>query len=457
MTEAYKILSPTAILGYGFPAESFARGMAEKPDLIAVDGGSTDPGPYYLGAGKSFTDRNAVKRDLRFMLTAGVRENIPVVVGTAGGSGARPHVEWCLEIIREIAAEERLNFKMAVIWSDIDKDLVIRQIRAGKIDSAFGLPKLTEEIVGETTHLVAQIGVEPYQKAFDLGCRVIIAGRSYDPAVFAALPIARGFDPGLATHLGKIIECAAIAATPGSGADCVLGTLYRDCFELQSLNPLRKFTPESTAAHSLYEKSDPYHLPGPGGVLDLSGVKFEALPEGRVRVSGSRHVPTAEYFIKLEGARPCGYRTIAVAGVRDPIMIGKIDEIIAGVEKQVRSILERENVDGKIFFHIYGKNGVMGALEPQRHITSQELCIIIETLCDTQEKADSICSVARSTMLHYGYEGRIATAGNLALPFSPSDIKVGLSYEFSVYHLMPAGSQDMFEIEVVEVGCPDKN
>ena len=39
-------------------------------------------------------------------------------------------------------------------------------------------------------------------------------------------------------------------------------------------------------------------------------------------------------------------------------------------------------------------------------------------------------------MLHYGYEGRIATAGNLAFPFSPSDIKVGAIYTFSVYHLL---------------------
>ena len=47
-----------------------------------------------------------------------------------------------------------------------------------------------------------------------------------------------------------------------------------------------------------------------------------------------------------------------------------------------------------------------------------------------------MCSVARSTLLHYGYPGRIATAGNLAFPFSPSDIKVGPIYVFSVYALL---------------------
>ncbi|MFT2509496.1 3-methylaspartate ammonia-lyase, partial [Escherichia coli] len=54
MARSFKVLSPTAILGYGFPEESFRKAMAESPDLIAVDAGSSDPGPHYLGAGKPF-------------------------------------------------------------------------------------------------------------------------------------------------------------------------------------------------------------------------------------------------------------------------------------------------------------------------------------------------------------------------------------------------------------------
>jgi hypothetical protein len=65
-----------------------------------------------------------------------------------------------------------------------------------------------------------------------------------------------------------------------------------------------------------------------------------------------------------------------------------------------------------------------------------ELCIIIDAIAPTQEQANTVCSFARSTLLHYGYTGRISTAGNLAFPFSPSDFKVGEVFEFSVYHLM---------------------
>ncbi|MBT6288051.1 MAG: 3-methylaspartate ammonia-lyase, partial [Oceanospirillales bacterium] len=61
---------------------------------------------------------------------------------------------------------------------------------------------------------------------------------------------------------------------------------------------------------------------------------------------------------------------------------------------------------------------------------------VIEVVAKTQALADTICSFARSTLLHIGYPGRQSTAGNLAFPYSPSDISHGLVYEFSVYHLL---------------------
>ena len=96
------VLSPTAILGYGFPEASFREGLSRRPCAIAVDAGSIDPGPYYLGAGKSFTDRGAVRRDLALMVEAGLDLSIPVLIGTAGGSGAATHLRWCLEIVQDV-------------------------------------------------------------------------------------------------------------------------------------------------------------------------------------------------------------------------------------------------------------------------------------------------------------------------------------------------------------------
>ena len=445
-----RILSPTAILGYGFPEESFERGMGRRPDVIGVDAGSTDPGPYYLGSGKPFVDRGAVKRDLGILVTAAKRAGIPLVIGTAGGSGARPHVRACLDIIAEVAAEHGLTLSAAVVHADVPRPRVRRALAAGKVAALPFVPELTPERLARTTRIVAQMGWEPLLEPLRRGVDLVVAGRCYDPALFAAPAVLAGLDPGPAVHLGKILECAAIAADPGSGRDCVLGTLRDGGFLVETLSPLRRFTIASVAAHTMYEKSHPYLLPGPGGVLDLSEVRFRQASDSSVEVTGSRFVPGTP-TVKLEGALVAGYRTFSLAGIRDRIMIRGLDEILAAVRGAVEATFGSEAY--QLRFRVYGRDGVMGPLEPEPEVVGHEVGLVIDAVAATQGLADTVCGFARSTLLHYGYPGRMATAGNLAFPFSPSDYEGGAVYEFSVYHVMEVDDPvSLFPAEYVTIG-----
>ncbi|GKX29942.1 3-methylaspartate ammonia-lyase [Vallitalea longa] len=447
-----RVLSPTAILGYGFPMESFEEGMKRKPHVIAVDAGSTDPGPYYLGAGISFTDESAVKRDLTIMIKAARENNIPVIVGTAGGSGGEPHLQGVVDIVKSIGQENNLEFKMAIIHAEIEKEYVINKLLDGKVKPLHPVPELTLEELEKTERIVGQMGLEPIVKALDEGAEVIIAGRAYDPTVFAALAVKEGFDEGLALHMGKILECASIAATPGSGSDCMFGYLSDEDFRLEPLNPIRKCTTLSVAAHTLYEKTNPYVLPGPGGILDLQETKFYQETDNIVKVTGSKFKPSKVYTVKLEGTKKVGYRTVSIAGTRDSIMISQIDAIIQEVRDRVQDNFKDADYKYHLDFKVYGRDGVMGSLEPNKEITSHEIGIVIEAVADTQKIANTICSFARSTMLHYGYDGRISTAGNLAFPYSPSDFKAGEVYEFSIYHIVEVDDPyELFKIEYVNV------
>lgn len=446
-----RVLSPTGILGYGFPVASFQNGMRRKPHFIAVDGGSTDPGPYYLGDGTSFTTRTAVRRDLQLILPAAISNGIPLVIGSCGGAGAEPHLQWCRDIVLEVARQERLHFRLGIIAADVDHQTVANALKRGAIRPLPSVPPLTNQILSNTSRIVAQMGTEPICAALQAGCTVVLCGRAYDPALFAAFPILRGYDRGLALHMGKILECAAIAAEPGSGADCCLGRLGRDGFILESLNPARRFSRRSVAAHTLYEKADPYLLHGPGGCLDLRRTTFQELGNGTVKVGGSRFAPSSRYAVKLEGVRVAGYRTICVAGCRDPRMIADIDQILAAARSEVGHILGEDDLESRLNVRVYGKNGVMGALEPRRSSRAHELGLLIEAVGNTQEHASTLCAVTRAVLLHYGYSGRVSTAGNLAFPMSPSDVNMGEVYEFSIFHLMEIENQELFGLQTEEI------
>ncbi len=300
--DAIRVLSPTAILGYGFPPESLQEGMRRKPHVIAVDAGSTDPGPYYLGipkggtnggnAGKLEDFARTIAADLRPLLRAAVKAGIPLIIGSAGGAGGNVHLAGVCSIVKGIAKEEGLVLRLATIQAEIDPAIVNRKLLEGRITPLGPVPGLTEKDVDHAARIVAQMGIEPFVEALKVGAQVIVAGRASDPGMFAAMPILNGFDTGLAIHMART-ECGAIAADPGSGSDVMLGTLTKDCFTVEPMNGARKCTVKSVAAHSLYEASDSWHLHEPGGVVNLEGVSFGQETDRSVRVVGSRSHLTA--------------------------------------------------------------------------------------------------------------------------------------------------------------------
>ena len=98
-----------------------------------------------------------------------------------------------------------------------------------------------------------------------------------------------------------------------------------------------------------------------GRSVDLTETVFEQLNDNTVKVSGSKHIHTA-YELKLEGAALSGYRTVSFAGVRDPIFISQIDEIIKAVrDRTTDNFSDYSESDYKLYFRVYGKNGVMGS------------------------------------------------------------------------------------------------
>src|SRR5258706_4347092 len=193
LTKKIGVMTPTGSLGGGFSFPDFRRCMAEEEiDVLAVDGGSTDIGPYYLGSANPFSSKIEMKGEFGETLRAGLEKGIPVIVGTAGGAGGRPHVEWMRDIAIELAAENGWRFKMATIQAEVSKDLLLERLASGDVTTFESGIDLTRDRVVKAERIVAQMGPEPIVEALRARAQVVIAGRACDDAVIAAYPILHG-------------------------------------------------------------------------------------------------------------------------------------------------------------------------------------------------------------------------------------------------------------------------
>lgn len=424
-----KIVALNGLLGYGYTEEALDIAFSEKVDYLGVDAGSTDPGPYYLGAGKSFTDRGAVKRDLSLALPKALEHNAPFIIGTAGGAGSSAHVQWLKEIIFEIAKEQGLKFKLGTVLSDVDTDYVLQKYENGKIINMSSEFPTDENAIKESVRIVSQVGIAPIIELLKQNADVIVCGRACDTAIYAAPCIYNGYNPGLAFHMAKIMECGAMCSEPVAAADVMQAYIFDDYFELRPANPIRRCTVDRVAAHTLYEQSNPYMIYEPDGVCDLTNSKFTQVDDRTVRVTGSVFHEAEEKTLKLEGVKCSGYRTICPATIYDSETIKNIDTIIKTVTDFVK-----ENTKTTLPENSYTVSFKLNGGE------DSSMGIIMDIVGKTQEIADTVCALVRSRMLHCDYEGRKSSAGNLAFPFSPSDIHVGPVYEFSVFHLAKVDS-----------------
>jgi hypothetical protein len=451
-----RVLAANGSLGSGFPVSSLERGLSLRPHMIGCDGGSTDSGPAYLGSGKAKHSRIAVKRDLRHLLLAREKAGVPLIVGSCGTSGRDEGVAWMADIAREIAREEDLHFRMALIHSSQSAGFIKRSLAEGRIRPLSPAPPLDDGII-EASHIVGMMGAEPLAAAIEAGADVVLAGRASDAAIYACVPLLMGADPGLSWHAAKTIECGSACCVPPR-PDGLIAYIRKDHFEIEPLDREAAVTPVSIAAHTLYENANPYLLTEPSGAVDTERSDYAATSARSVRVSGTRFRPAATHTIKLEGAQLVGYQTVIVGGMRDPNLIGMIDELLAAASRRFDERIADlfgdvlKPGDYEIRFRLYGRNGVMGDLEPEREARPHEIGILIAITAPTQELATGIAKFVSHRSAHLpapGYDGLISS---LAYPFSPPEIERGAVYRFSLNHVLaPRDPLEMFRTDMVEV------
>jgi hypothetical protein len=447
-----RILTPSGMLGAGWDHATIERGIALGADVISIDAGSTDSGPYYLGSSSPKTTAKAVARDLRSLFTAAAGAGIPVIVGSCGTSGTDRGVDWVAGIAAEVLAEEGLDLKVARIYSEQNAADLKEHLDAGRIHPLPPLGELTAETLESCTHIVGAMGHEPIVEALQAGAQVVLAGRATDTAVAAAYPLMKGMPAGPTWHAAKIVECGG-QCTSNPRAGGVLATIDADGFTIEPLDPAVSCTPISVAAHMLYESANPFEMREPAGTLDVRNARYTAVDDRIVRVEGSEFHVADQYTIKLEGARITGYETMSFSAIRDPLILADIDAwaqlMRTMIAQRVRQTLELADDEYAFDLRLYGHNAVLDGLEPESG-PPREVGVMLLVNAPDQATATAVAKVANPLMLHLPTPG-MDYLPSLAFPFSPAEVERGAAYEFVLNHVVDcAGPADLFRTELGE-------
>lgn len=442
-----RVLVPAGALGLGWDADALEAGLARKPDLIAIDGGSTDSGPAYLGRGVSKYSRAQTKAEWGALVDAAHRADCPLVIGTAGTCGSGSAVDWLLEITREVLAASGRRAKVAVLYCDRDAAALMEAWE--RVSPLPGAPTVEAEDLLTCTNIVALAGAEQVQAALGTGADIIICGRTTDTAILAALPLERGCHAGGAWHGAKVGECGALCCThPDTG--CIEIEFDETGFTVTPMADISRATPRTVAAHLLYENSDPVVLHEPGGHLDVSGATYTA--DGRsVRVEGSEWI-AAPYTVKLEAARVAGQGVMSLVLVRDPRYVAQIDDWCASLLARARAkVAERMgDVAYDLELRRIGLDATLGALEPGT-ATPNEIGILAQVIAPDAAVAREVAKTVNPLLLHHPLTAE-EPMPTFAFPFSPPEVDLGPQYEFVLHHVLRLDDpMEGFRLEVLDV------
>lgn len=451
------VIFPTGALGAGFPIEMLRDGVAMGATAIAVDAGSTDSGPYYLGTGSAKPSAQAIEQDLRYMLVVGREAGIPVVVGTCGTSGTHKGVDLLAEMAERIAKEEGLSITMARIYSDQSAETLVDALDSGRIHPLAPLPQTDPATLRSCEHIVGLMGHEPIMQALDAGADLVLAGRATDTSMVAALAIRESLSEGPAWHAAKTVECGGMCTTNPRAAGSsspVYVEIDRTGFTVIPIHPDAACTPTTVAAHMLYENADPIRLVEPSGILDTSNCTYAAVDERTVRVEGSRFTHVPQQTVKLEGSRRAGYETLSFTGIADPEILAQLDLWVRLLREHLRdrvaSVLGLGADQYKIDVRAFGQSAVLGPLAVTTDAPS-EVGVMLKVQAADQATATVIAKTANPLMLHQPLPG-MTHAPSFAFVTSPAEIERGAAYEFVLNHVIDVESgSELFRTVLSEV------
>ena len=210
-----------------------------------------------------------------------------------------------------------------------------------------------------------------------------------------------------------------------------MGEITMNDVKVTAMHPDQRCTVASVASHTMYERANPYYEHFVSGAIDMGECRYEQVDDKTTRITGPRFVPASPVRVKLEGSGKEGERFIGIAGIRDPYTIANVDAVIAWARERVR---EQFGENGyALHYHVYGRNGVMGDLEPLKDRPGHELCVVVQGVASSREMAREVCMIGTRQMFYARLPDVKGTAGSVAF-LVDEVLPASAAYRWTVNH-----------------------
>jgi hypothetical protein len=229
-----------------------------------------------------------------------------------------------------------------------------------------------------------------------------------------------------------------------------MGEITANDVRVTAMHPEQRCTIASVSGHAMYERSNPYEEFFAGGRLDMTHCHYEQIDPRTTRITGSRFEPAQKVRVKLEGAGKVGERYVGICGIRDPYTVANVDRVIAWAREQAR--LRFGDSGYELHYNVYGRDGVMGELEPLRDQPGHELCVMVQGVAPTKEMAEELTMIGLRQMFYARLPDVKGTAGSVAFPLDEV-LHASPAYRWTLNHTVEVNDpMELFKTHLVEAG-----
>jgi hypothetical protein len=181
----------------------------------------------------------------------------------------------------------------------------------------------------------------------------------------------------------------------------------------------------------------------------MTNCLYEQLDPRTTCVTGSRFVPSERVRVKLEGSGKVGERYVGLCGIRDPYTVANVDRVIGWAREQVRARFGDSGY--QLHYTVYGRNGVMGDLDPMRDRPGHELCVMVQGVAPTRAMAEELTMIGLRQMFYARLPDVKGTAGSVAFPLDEV-LHASPAYRWTLNHTLEVDDpMELFPTHLVDV------